>query len=139
VSDVQNTTNEAPVASNSTVKVPGKFKRAMFASGRGIKRASTDLGVWTTATVLTVAEPIVEVGKVAVHTADTKEDQVREFGRKLIERRHARLIKRSESEVEQLKSQLIEARAAVEAAATAVAENPAPESGTSLRPAPATS
>jgi len=145
VSDVQTTTN-APEASASTtditVKAPGKFARARHATHRGLKRASTDITVWTTATVLTIAEPIIKFGEVVVHTADTKEDAVRSFGRNFIERRHANLIKASETEVETLKRQLAEARALVLAADQDLANNPAPEGGVgavSLRPSPATS
>ena len=136
MSDVQEITNapEAPAP-----KSPSKFARARHATHRGLKKGTTELTVWTTATVLTIVEPVIELGKVVVHTADSKEDQVRSFGRNFIERRHARLVKASENEVETLKRQLNEARALVLAADQQVQENPAPEGATSIRPQPATS
>ena len=136
MSDVQEITN-APEA--TAPKSPSKFARARHATHRGLKKGTTELTVWTTATVLTIVEPVIELGKVVVHTADSKEDQVRSFGRNFIERRHARLVKASENEVETLKRQLNEARALVLAADQQVQENPAPEVGTSIRPQPATS
>lgn len=139
MSDVQNiqTPAEAVAADVNNTKAPGKFRRAMTTTGKGLRRASTDIGVWTTATVLTIAEPIVKLGEVVVHTADTKENQVRNFGRNFIETRHARLIKSSETEVQRLQRELAEAKAAVVAANADVVNNPAPEPGTSLRPLPA--
>lgn len=135
MSDVQN-----PIVSNidPTVKPSGRFRKALDATGRGLRRGTTDITVWTTATVLTIVEPVVKLGEVVVHTADSKEDAIRNFGRNFIENRHARLVKNAESEVETLRRQLAEAKVAAAAAQADVVNNPAPEPGTSLRPAPAT-